>query len=63
MIYIESAIPLQSLITDLSGRVLIDARRGKVFDISKLQSGAYFIKIMNDAGDLVTIRKFIKMKQ
>lgn len=63
MIYIESAIPLQALITDLSGRVLIEARRGKAFDISKLQSGAYFIKIMNDAGDLVTIRKFIKMKQ
>jgi hypothetical protein len=63
MIYIESASRLQALITDLSGRVLIEARHGKTFDISKLQNGAYFIKIMNNTGELVTVKKFIKMNK
>lgn len=62
VLYLESSARLQALITDLSGRILIGARPGKTVDISTLQNGIYLIKIMNDAGDLVTVKKFIKME-
>jgi hypothetical protein len=62
ILYLESPAVLQALITDLSGKVLMEARPGKTIDISKLQNGIYLVKIMNDAGNLVTVKKFIKMR-
>jgi hypothetical protein len=63
VLYIESTARLQVLITDLSGKVLMVARPGKTIDISKLQNGIYLIRIMNATGDLVSVKKFIKMKE
>jgi hypothetical protein len=63
VLYLESPVRLQALITDLSGKVLVEARPGKTIDISKLQNGIYLVKIMSDTGDLVTVKKFIKMEQ
>lgn len=61
MIYIESDIVLQSTITDLSGRTLLVTKQTKAIDISMLKAGIYFIKLEDDNGDIVAVKKVAKL--
>lgn len=61
VIYIKSDTALQTIITDLSGRKLLTTKRTKAIDISTLKAGIYFIKLENDNGDIVAVKKVAKL--
>ncbi len=60
-VHIESDKPLQALVTDLSGRVLLTAKRAGKVDISTLKSGIYFLKLLRENGDVVVVKKITKI--
>lgn len=63
LVYIESDKPLQAMVTDLSGRVLLAAKRAGKLDISTLKAGIYFLKLLQENGDTVVVRKITKIDQ
>ena len=60
LIYIQSPVAVDAVLTDISGRVLLQTHHEKIIDISQFRTGIYLIKITDNEGRLVTVKKLIK---
>ncbi|KAA5536515.1 T9SS type A sorting domain-containing protein [Taibaiella lutea] len=60
ILYIESSNPFQGTVTDLSGRAIIYFGNEQKVNVSRLNSGVYFVKLMDKNGHLIMVKKLIK---
>ncbi len=61
LIYIQSHAPVNAVITDITGRILLRTNHEKMINIGSFRTGIYFIKISDDEGRVLTVTKlFLK---
>lgn len=63
VVYIESSSRLTATVTDLSGHTLMAAKRARAVDISTLKPGIYFLRLSNEEGRVIAVKKVTKVLQ
>ncbi len=61
VINIDSDINVNLIITDITGQRLIESINANRIDLSELANGIYFLEIMSDFQNLISIEKIIKI--
>ncbi|RQO30099.1 hypothetical protein DBR32_10965 [Taibaiella sp. KBW10] len=60
MLYIESPVAVQTVLTSVEGRVMIHTKNQKKVNLATVVPGIYFLKILDKEGGLIKVEKVIK---
>ncbi|PSK90380.1 SBBP repeat-containing protein [Taibaiella chishuiensis] len=61
-IYVTAPLTTDLILTSIEGKVLQEARATKTLDLSRMATGIYFLKVTDQAGNLLRIEKIVKEK-
>lgn len=57
---IESPVPVNAVLTDISGSLLLRTKAKPAMDLRKLPAGIYLIRITDAGGRLITVKKLVR---
>ena len=59
-VYIETAVNVRAVISDVDGKTELEQSNAKELDISRLADGVYFISLYGDDGQRLRVEKLVK---
>lgn len=61
-VFVQSQVPVEIMLTDVTGRVLIRQKNESRIDVTNFADGVYIIQIKDESGNILGIEKITKSK-